>query len=405
VITRLIAGAGGVALRGALALDTKAFNVTILTADGGDLIPQARGAGRDVGLLRHMRPEIDPLEDLRAIRELSGWLGEGRFDLVHTHSSKAGALGRIAARQVHVPAVHTFHGFPFHPFQSFIRRKAYVAVERRLGRITDAFLATGSAVAAEAVRLGIAPPERIRAIGSAIGPGFHPRTEDAIAEARRRMDIPAGVRVVGTVGRLDHQKAPLDLVAALSRLRREDVSFVWVGDGPLRRRVEEAVSAAGLDSRFLLLGERRDVAALLPGFDLFALPSLYEGLPRSIVEAMSCNVPVVATAVNAVPELVVPGRTGLLVAPANPASMASAIAHLLDHPAEASRMSGAAMAALGDRFLETTLGRDIEETYLSVLARAGRYGATTGREDERPPRADLEDEGKETGEPARAESA
>jgi len=78
VITRLIAGAGGVALRGALALDTKAFNVTILTADGGDLIPQARGAGRDVGLLRHMRPEIDPLEDLRAIRELSGWLGEWR---------------------------------------------------------------------------------------------------------------------------------------------------------------------------------------------------------------------------------------------------------------------------------------------------------------------------------------
>ena len=154
-----------------------------------------------------------------------------------------------------------------------------------------------------------------------------------------------------------------------------------------------------------MLGERRDVAALLPGFDLFALPSLYEGLPRSIVEAISCNVPVVATAVNAVPELVVPGRTGLLVAPAHPASMVGAIAHLLDHPAEASRMSEAAMAALGDRFLETTLGRDLEETYRSVLGRANRYGATIGREAGGPPRTDLRHPGKETGEPVRAESA
>jgi glycosyltransferase involved in cell wall biosynthesis len=270
-----------------------------------------------------------------------------------------------------VPAiVHTFHGFPFHPYQSRARRAAYIAIERALGRITDRFLAVGSSVAAEAIRLGIAPAERIRAIGSAIDHVPHATTATRF-EARRKLDLPTSARVVGTVGRLDFQKAPADMLAAFGKLSR-DVHFVWIGGGPMQAAMSRKIAALGAGERFHLLGERRDVADLLPALDVFAMASLYEGIPCSVVEAMECGIPVVATAVNAVPEVVVPGRTGLLVPPASPSQLGTAIQHLLDHPDLRQRLSTAARENLGDRFDVRVLGSDLTETYLSALRSAAR---------------------------------
>lgn len=366
VVTRMIAGAGGVALRGALALDPARFHVTVLAARDGDLLEDAADAGFDVVRLLHMRPEIAPRQDLAALREVAAHLGVGGYHVVHTHSAKAGLIGRVAARWHGTPAVvHTFHGFPFHSYQSRARRRTYITIERALGRITDRFLAVGASVAAEAVRLGIAPAERIRAIGSAIN-HVPPATPASRSEARNKIGIPGGASVVGTVGRLDFQKAPGDVVAAFARMR-SDVHFVWIGSGPLQEEVKRKVAAAGFGERFHLLGERRDVAELLPALDVFAMASLYEGLPCSIVEAISCGIPVVATAVNAVPEVVVPGRTGLLVPPAKPEQLARAIQHLLEHPDVGGRLAAAARDNLGDRFQVEVLGRDLTETYMSAL--------------------------------------
>ena len=132
------------------------------------------------------------------------------------------------------------------------------------------------------------------------------------------------------------------------------------------------IAATGAGDRFHLVGERRDVADLLPALDVFAMASLYEGIPCSVVEAMECGIPVVATAVNAVPEVVVPGRTGLLVPPASPDQLGTAIQHLLDHPDLRQRLSSAARENLGDRFDVRVLGSDLTETYLSALGSAAR---------------------------------
>ena len=371
VVTRFIAGAGGVALRGALALDPDRFEVTILAGQEGNLLDDAAQAGFQVVRLRHMRPDIAPRSDVSAIRELAEHMETAGYDVVHTHSAKAGLVGRVAARWQRVPAiVHTFHGFPFHPYQSRARRGAYVAIERALGRITDRFLAVGSAVAADAVRLGIAPAERIRAIGSAVD-SVPPATMATRLEARRKLDLPPSARVVGTVGRLDFQKAPADMLAAFGKLSR-DVHFVWIGSGPMQAEMARKIAAAGAADRFHLLGERRDVAELLPALDVFAMASLYEGIPCSVVEAMECGIPVVATAVNAVPEVVVPGRTGLLVAPARPDQLGKAIQHLLDNADLGQRLSIAARENLGDRFDVRVLGGDLTDTYLSALRGTAR---------------------------------
>ena len=373
VITRLEGGAGVLALRGLLALDRSEFRPVLITGgvagSGGRLLDQAaRDADLEVIMEPALRSPISPPHDVSALRSLSALLRRRPFDVVHTHTAKAGALGRIAARRARVPrVVHTYHGFPFHEFQSRLRRGGYIAVERRLGRITDVALCVGTGVAVEAVRRGLVPPERIRTIGVAV-PAGPPLAVDARDRARRALGIPPDATVVGAVGRLTYQKAPEDFLTAmreLGRRGRPDAVGVWVGGGDLAERVGRLTRSAS-GPRVVLAGERADIPEILPAFDVFALPSRYEGLPTAIVEAMTCGIPVVATAVNAVGDVVVPGETGLLVPPRRPDLLAEAVDYLLTSPDAAARMAANARDRLGTRFNVTTLREVLVAAYTGV---------------------------------------
>jgi glycosyltransferase involved in cell wall biosynthesis len=371
VITRLEGGAGALALHGAAAMDPAAFRMTIITGSGDALADQARAAGIEVIIEPSLRRPIDPRSDLAATRRLTALFARKEFDVVHTHTAKAGVVGRVAARRAGVPRiVHTYHGFPFHQFQSAARRSAYIASERRLGRSTDVVLCVGAAVAAEAARRRLAPPWRIATIGVVVdGPAAVNATmsaRSALARARARAALgvpePRGA-IVGVVGRLTRQKAPEDFLTAMAMLNRPTVVGVWIGSGELAKRIARLTShSAG--PRVVLAGERADVLELLPAFDVFALPSLYEGLPTAIVEAMTCGVPVVASAVNAVCDLVIPGETGLLVPPRRPDQLAASIRFLLDSPDAASRMADAACARVSGRYTAAALRASLTSAYL-----------------------------------------
>lgn len=376
LITRLEGGAGVLALRGAKALDPGRFRVTIITGSGSHLLDQAAEAGLEVIVEPALRTPIAPRDDLRALRALSGLLGRRGFDVAHTHTAKAGVLGRMAASRAAVPRiVHTYHGFPFHEFQSRARRGAYVAIERRLGRVTDVALCVGTAVAVEAVRRGLVAPDRIRTIGVAVdsmnGAELPARSPDARNRARQALGLPSGATVVGAVGRLTYQKAPEDFLAAMRRLGRPGVIGVWVGGGELAGDIGRLASLQPA-APVSLPGERSDVTAILPAFDVFALPSRYEGLPTAVVEAMMCGIPVVATAVNAVSDVVIPGETGLLVPPQRPDLLADAVRYLLDRPAVAMRLADTARARLGERFGERVLRDALTAAYAG--AAPGRAG-------------------------------
>lgn len=367
IITRLEGGAGLLALRGAVALDPGMFRLAIVAGSGSRrLLSEAEAAGLEVSVVPALRTPIDPVSDTLALRRLYALLRRTHFDVVHTHTAKAGTLGRLAARKAAVPRiVHTYHGFPFHEFQSHGRRAAYIAIERRLGRITDLALCVGTGVAVEAVRRRLVSPERIRTIGVAVDgdggqetPGVNraaaagvlpARQPAARARARRELGLPASATVVGAVGRLTYQKAPEDFIDVIRRLRHLGVVGVWVGDGELAGQVSR-LAATEPYARVVLAGQRADVPELLPAFDVFVLPSRYEGLPTAVVEAMVCGVPVVATAVNAVADVVVPGETGLLVPPQRPDLMAAAVRYLLDSPAAAAQMAATARIRLGGRY-------------------------------------------------------
>jgi glycosyltransferase involved in cell wall biosynthesis len=365
VITRLEGGAGIQAVRGARALDPDRFQVTVITGSGDALLAEAAGSGLETVVNPTLRMPIDPVSDTRALRWLVSLFRERHFDVVHTHTAKAGTLGRLAAHRSGVPRiVHTYHGFPFHEFQSPVRRRAYVWIERRLGRFTDVALCVGTGVAVEAIRRRLVAPEQVRTIGVAVagvGAAAGLPTAQERARARLALGVPAHARVVGAVGRLTYQKAPEDFVTALRELG-PDVTGVWIGSGELRPKISRlARSAPGV--HLILAGERADVPALLPAFDVFALPSRYEGLPTAVVEAMLNGVPVVATAVNAVPDVVSPAETGLLVPPGRPDLLARAVRQLLNSPAAAAAMAAAARRQVGGRYSGAALGRALAGAY------------------------------------------
>jgi glycosyltransferase involved in cell wall biosynthesis len=367
VITKLTAGAGVVALNGALALDPRRFVVTLYYGSGDRLASQAARAGLRTVHLEHMAADIAPREDARGVRELAAHLSGG-FDVVHTHSAKAGAIGRLAAKRVGIPVVHTLHGFPFHDFQPAWRRNLYIDIERRLGRSTDVFLAVGSSVAAEAIRLGIAPPDRVRVIMSSVDTSIQPATAASRAAARDLLGLPHEALVVGTVGRLDFQKAPDHFVEAARRVRDPRVRYVWVGSGELEAEARRLAIRRGLGNRMLFTGERDDVPALLPAFDVFAMSSRYEGIPCALAEAMLAGIPAVATAVNGVPEIVVPGETGLLARAGDPVSLARAIEHALARPEERRRWAVEARRLVVDRWAPSELALVLESSYIDAVS-------------------------------------
>jgi glycosyltransferase involved in cell wall biosynthesis len=383
VIARLEGGAGQLALRGAELVSRGAVTVTIIAGSGQRLIEDAASAGLEVIVEPRLRAPIALVDDLLALRHTQELFAERQFDVVHTHGAKGGAIGRLAAHRTGLAhIVHTYHGFPFHQFQSRPRQRAYVSIERRLGRYTDIALCVGTGVAAEAARRRLVAPDRIRTIGvvvdsqaaaaarmSATRPQARQRARDALA-------LPANATVVGVVGRLTYQKAPEDFLAAIRMVGRPGLIGVWIGGGELATRIERKARRLP-QATVMLAGERADVLDILPALDIFVLPSRYEGLPTAIVEAMICGVPVIATAVNAVPDLVIPGETGLLVPPARPDVLAAAIRHLLDSPSLARALAAKAAARVGGRYDEQTLCDTLTAAYAAPhVAQTARPAAS-----------------------------
>src|SRR3954454_8175632 len=286
IVTRFIAGAGGVALRGALHLDRDRYRSTIVTGEGGPLADRARAAGMNVIVEPSLVSPISPRNDAAALTRLTSICRRHGFDVVHTHSAKAGALGRVAAQRAGVPVVvNTYHGFHFHDFQDPVRHAAYVAIERRLAQITDHVLAIGTGVAAEALQRGLARPTTLHTVSPVVDSVTVPRNASTRSCARGLLALSDEVPVIGTVARADYQKAPEHLLDALDRLRHREAIVVWVGGGPLLDEVRREAARRGLADRFLMVGERSEVAQVLPAFDIFALPSRYEALPCAVVEA------------------------------------------------------------------------------------------------------------------------
>ncbi|HEX7126959.1 MAG TPA: glycosyltransferase family 4 protein [Thermodesulfobacteriota bacterium] len=378
VITKLeLGGAQQLCLELCRRLDRRRFEVVLVSGAEGELVAEARRLP-DVRFeaVRPLVREVSPAADAAALAALVRLLRRERRTargplVVHTHSSKAGVLGRLAARLAGVRhVVHTIHGYAFHAGQPPAVRRLYQAIERVASRWADALVAVAEENRRTGIALGLFRPERCEVIPGGIDVAAFSRPPEARERARAALGLPAGSGVVGMVACLKPQKAPEDFVAVAARVRAAvpGTRFLIAGDGERRAAVEAAARAAGLDGDLRLLGWRRDVPDILAALDVLVLTSRWEGLPLVFPQAMAAGRPVVATNVNGAPEAVREGVTGHLVPPGDVEALADRVIDLLRNPDRRRAMGEAARSAAA-AFDVGAMTRRHEALYERLVAR------------------------------------
>lgn len=307
---------------------------------------------QDAGVAVHEVPmtrEVSPLADLRALLALRRYLRAHSFDIIHCHSSKAGMLGRLAAWLARSRAVRIYspHAFAFQMDEGRLKRAVYRFLEWCAGRITHLLVCMAPSERELAVRARLVGPGRALVVPTGVDVRrFHPSAEPS--GLREELDIPRRHRLVGTVGALVPQKGHAFLVeaAALVLQQMPHTSFIIAGEGPLRDELQARLAELDLGRRFRLLGRRDDVPGVLSSLDLFVMPSLWEGLPYALLEAMAVGVPVVATEIPGLVDLVEPTRTGWLAPARSAEHLAEAIMRALNDPGLSAMMAQTARARI-----------------------------------------------------------
>ena len=339
------------------------------TGPEGSLIEEVRTRGIPLTIMPELLREVSPVNDLKALLKLTKMMRDGRYHIVHTHSSKAGVLGRVAAKLAGVPViVHTVHGWSFHEHMSPRQLRLYVTLEKIGDWCGDTAVVVAAKDRDKGLTQGIKNVANYTLIRSGIELERFGHPQIPPAQMRQQLGIPADVPVVGSVTRLSAQKAPLDLVAAFAHIQRQqpDTWFVIVGDGPLRQEVEQALVVAGIADRVILTGLRRDVPELMVTFDVFVLSSLWEGLPRVLPQAMASGLPIVCTQADGSAEAVVEGENGFLVAKGQPEALAEKVAILLAN-GELRRRMGENGRHYAHSFGAAKMVADLDALYQSLL--------------------------------------
>ncbi|WLD15450.1 glycosyltransferase family 4 protein [Planctellipticum variicoloris] len=360
--------------------------VTLITGPGlgpeGSLEPRALAAGVDLRLVPEFRRNLHPWRDWSSYRTLIRLLQEIRPEIVHTHSSKAGILGRRAANKLGIPVVHTIHGAAFHYGQKWYAKSLYRWLERQAGPGTAKFISVADAMTDQYVAAGVAPREKFVTISSGfdVEPFLNPpRSRETV---RRELGIADDEVVIGKVGRLFPLKGHEFVIAAAGEVlqRNPRVRFLFVGDGILRGEFESQLNAAGLRDRFVFTGlvPPTQIPELLHAMDIVVHTSVWEGLARVLPQGLIAGKPVVSYDVDGAREVVIPGETGFLLPPQSIPELVDALCELAADSALRERLGAAGRARFTDQFRHQTMTRRIREVYAEVLGKTGMSNDEVG---------------------------
>ena len=339
----------------------------------GDLLKQGRGGGVSVRYVPTLRRAIHPPRDWQAYRELKQALRQFNPDVVHTHSAKAGILGRLAAWSLRVPAiVHTVHGAPFGPYDPWPRRTFYRWCERYAARRCHHVISVADAMTDLMVSAGVAQREKFTTIYSGMDVEPFLRADEHRERVRCELGYQPQHVVVGKVARLFELKGHEDVIAAARRLDREpNLRFLFVGDGLWREKLEQQIDQAGLTNRFQFTGlvPPGRIPELLGAMDILVHASRREGLARALPQALIAGKPVVSYDIDGAREVCIDGETGFLVRSGQFQDLGPPLLKLAGDPALRQRMGLEGRRRFTDQFRHETMTRRVREVYQRVLGR------------------------------------
>lgn len=339
----------------------------------GELLTRARETTRLV-VVPELGRSIDPLADLRAFWKLYRLIRRGRYHIVHTHSSKAGVLGRLAAKLAGTPfIVHTLHSLVFHEYQPWAVNRSWRIIKKICAPLTDHFISVSSIISQKAIEAGIDRPEKFCTIYSGMELDWFLKAQVDPQAIRREFGIPDDAPVVGKIARLFPLKGHDQLMDAAPEIvrRHPNVRFFLIGDGILYEHLRERARAAGILDNFVFAGliDRERIPEMLSAMDVVVHTSLREGLARVLPQALAMGKPCVSFDIDGAPEVVIPEKTGYLVRPNDSAGLADAIAKLLNDPQLRSQMGEAGRLHVDPAFRAETMVRQIAEVYEMLVKR------------------------------------
>jgi glycosyltransferase involved in cell wall biosynthesis len=330
--------------------------------------------GLDVVHVRELHREISPVRDMIAALRLAHLIRRERPTILHTHTAKAGAVGRMAALlagSARPPiVVHTFHGHVLRGYFDPVRTAGFRLLERLLARMSTVLVAVSPQVRDDLVALGVAPRERFAVVRLGIELAERVTADgDLRDETRRVLGIAPARFVVGWIGRMTGVKRTEDVLVAFRRLRDRgvDATLCMIGDGPDRPAVERRAHELGVMRDTLFLGYQEEVARFYAAVDAVVLPSINEGTPVTAIEALAAGRPVVATRVGGVPDVVRDGEDGFLVPPGATGELADRLARLAHDPALRERMGEKGREHVLGRYAVERLVEDVDLLYRSLL--------------------------------------
>ena len=389
VITRLILGGAqeNTLLTAMGQHSDPAFEVDLITGTQtgpeGDLFGKAREAGVNLLFIPSLIREIRPLADIRAYYALRAMLKRGHYDIVHTHSSKAGILGRIAARSVGVPmVVHTLHSLVFHKYESRWRNALYIGLERWCARLADVLICVNEETARGAIAANIGKKEQYRVIYSGMDLDLFLEVGKRLSTqaAKSSLGIPADAPVVGKIARLAPLKGHEYFLQAARKIADAvpDAWFLLVGDGPLRAQLHDQARGLGIAHRTVFAGlvAPEDVPRHIQAMDVVVHTSLREGIARVLPQAGATGKPIVVFDLDGAPEVVRDGVSGYLVSPRDSEGVAHRVVELLHNPARCHAFGENGRAFAAANFRTEQMVREINQIYFSLLGSTRPTGQT-----------------------------
>jgi len=349
-------------------LDKSLFDVLVCSGDGGALVEAVKNRG-----ITHIPVSMTKKFSRNTVTEIVNMLSEFRIDVLHTHGGVAGFYGRWVARKCKIPViVHTLHGIHYLHYKNIALKFVYILLEKWFSRFTDAVIYVCDSDKTRGNSYRLVREGKSVVIRNGVDfltfekAGGEPAEELDVGE---ELGIDLSQPIIGTVARLHRQKGIPYLLEAARLLLQEipEIQFLIIGDGPWKDRLLEQRNRSGLEKSVHFLGERKDIPQLLSLFDVFVLPSLWEGLPYSLLEAGSSGKPIVATDVDGVKEIITDGKTGILVPPKSPERLAKALLQLITDKDLANRLGVALKEDIKKKYSLSSMVEEVQNLYLRLF--------------------------------------
>ncbi len=340
IITRLIiGGAQENTILSVVGLNKKnKYDITLLTGPAlgpeGSLVNEAERCTNLV-LLPQLRRNFNPVLDLIAFFRLFNFIKKGKFDIVHTHSSKAGILGRTAARLAKVPLIiHTIHGLPFFKGQHLFLNQLYIMLEKFAARFTHKIICVSESLIRDALKARLATKEKFVKIYSGIELDNYKKNQKAKEAIRKKLGIPLGSLVIGKIARLFFFKGHKYILQAAVKIKEKvpDVRFLFIGEGVLKKKLIKQAEDLHLKNNIVFAGliSPDEIPQYIQAIDVLTHVSLHEGLPRAVVQAFALGIPAVCFDVDGARDIVKDNLNGFLVAPKDVNKLARRLLELLE---------------------------------------------------------------------------